>query len=255
MNYQLLSLALNTPLEQLLELPYAIRIAYSAGDDLRGYNAEQLQQLLTCLNEMIEEAVQHTQSKPDLEDVRRDDERDLDWLHQVVAEEDWLQPWDDPEVSAQDYYRVLSLYKLGCAIEAWTGTDQTVFSKSVVTAMMESLEALTSADLLPPQVSLEEEIERAWRAGMTPDTPAQWSVMEQVKHVQSAIAKKAADKRHHKHRQAKERALALYFESQYASIELAGTIIGEQVFMAPRTVVKWILEARKARRVTKDQQS
>ena len=42
MNPHLLTLALTTPLEQLLELPNAVRIAACARDDLQKFSAELL---------------------------------------------------------------------------------------------------------------------------------------------------------------------------------------------------------------------
>ena len=41
MNPHLLTLALTTPLEQLLELPNAVRIAACAQEDLQRFSAEQ----------------------------------------------------------------------------------------------------------------------------------------------------------------------------------------------------------------------
>jgi len=65
MDPKLLTLLLDTPLENLLGLPQAIQIAYSAREALSAYTHRQLQQLLVSINGMIEAAVQHQRAKAD----------------------------------------------------------------------------------------------------------------------------------------------------------------------------------------------
>lgn len=57
MNPHLLTLALTTPLEQLLELPNAIRIASSAREDLQHFSHDQLQEMLASVDAMITDTV------------------------------------------------------------------------------------------------------------------------------------------------------------------------------------------------------
>lgn len=63
MNPHLLTLALTTPLEQLLELPNAVRIAACARDDLQTFSAEQLHQMLACMDAAITDTVALAQIK------------------------------------------------------------------------------------------------------------------------------------------------------------------------------------------------
>jgi len=50
MNPQLLMLGLETPLENLLELPQAVQIAFAIREELTAYSPRQLQELLGCIN-------------------------------------------------------------------------------------------------------------------------------------------------------------------------------------------------------------
>lgn len=99
------------------------------------------------------------------------------------------------------------------------------------------------AELFPRLPTLEGEIADAWHEGMSPQT----NIDALLKEAQSQVARGAADKRHLKNRQAKERALELYFSCEYASVDVAASIISEQVFKAPRTISRWISEAREVR--------
>jgi hypothetical protein len=63
----------------------------------------------------------------------------------------------------------------------------------------------------------------------------------------SQKAKAAAVKKHQPNHAARRRAIELYTSKNYSSIEAAAQIIAVQVFMAPRTVAKWIYDERKGR--------
>ena len=63
MNPHLLTLALTTPLEQLLELPNAVRIAACAREDLQRFSAEQLAQMLASMDAAITDTVTLAQIK------------------------------------------------------------------------------------------------------------------------------------------------------------------------------------------------
>lgn len=251
MNPQMLTLALDTPLEALVELPQAIRILTALRRDLPDYDEHQREGLLGCINGMIELAVEHGRRVTDDRDMSREDERDIEWLSDAIADQRLLMPTDVGPVSVHDYYRILSLYKLGCAIDAAFRERRGVLEASAVVHLLEALEALMMAELLPVIPPLRDEIDLAWHDGLTPQT----NVDIQLKEAQSETARKAADKRHEKNRQAKVRAIELYFEREYASVEVAATIIAEQVFKAPRTVARWITEARKLRTPTSEDDS
>ncbi len=132
MNTQLLALALDTPLEKLPGLPQAIRIVTPNRADLSGYSPRQLEGLLACVNGMIEAAIQNARSNSDDADVARDDERDLDWLSDAILSQDLMVPAGMTEVITQDYLRVLSVYKLGCAISESFQAERINLNESVV---------------------------------------------------------------------------------------------------------------------------
>lgn len=246
MHPNLLTVLLDTPLENLLDLPQAIQIVYAAREDLSAYSNQELQQLLVCINGMIEAAVQDQRAKDGGDIFTRQDERDLEWLGDAISHEHLLVPAGMGKVDHRDYYRVLALYKLGSAYrDAWRD-DRIVFSEPAVAALMEAQEAWLMAELLPKRRPLSEEIEEAWCRGLRPDP----DVSEEVRQARSQTAQHAADVRHDHNRKAKQRALALYFEQDFPTIELAAAIIAKQVHRAPRTVRNWIFEVRRARGMT-----
>ena len=63
MNPHLLTLALTTPLEQLLELPNAVRIAACAREDLQRFSAELLALMLASMDAAITDTVTLAQIK------------------------------------------------------------------------------------------------------------------------------------------------------------------------------------------------
>jgi len=63
----------------------------------------------------------------------------------------------------------------------------------------------------------------------------------------SQKAKAAAVKKHQPNHAARVRAIELYASKNYSSVEAAAQAIAAQVFMAPRTVAKWIYDERKGR--------
>jgi len=109
--------------------------------------------------------------------------------------------------------------------------------------LMEALEAVLLSDLLPDVESVEAVVERAWREGLTPPV----DVAHEVKRAKSQGGRKAADIRHATNREAKTRALELYWNGKYSSIDAATKIIGAQVFRSPATVRNWIFEDRRQR--------
>lgn len=242
MKTQLLTLALDTPLEDMLGLPQAIRIVTSVKDELSAYSPDQLHDILRCVNGMIEAAVQESKIGNEDESCERNDQRDLDWLIGAINHDHLLVPASLPGINDRDYFRVLALHKVGCAID----TSQIGLNEDAVAALLEALESVMLADLLPERQGWKKLLDDAWYAGLRPDA----EVTEEGQEALSRVAQKAANIRHGKNRQAKTKALELYFGSAYSSIEVAAEIIAEQVYRAPSTIRRWIFEARKARGLT-----
>ena len=76
---------------------------------------------------------------------------------------------------------------------------------------MESLESLVLADLLPEPPSMEQLIEEAWKAGLTPEPVA----ADEVRKAQSQAVRRAADARHASNRAARQKALELFASNTY----------------------------------------
>ncbi len=226
MNPELLALALRTPLEQLLALPNAIRIVVLAKEELVRFDDDQLQELLAWIDATILQAAALD------EDAARDDERDLDWLMRAIEHHEVVALEDGTSFGFRDCYRVLALYKLGVVIDAVGDPSAGVLGVSVTAVLMEALEAVLLSDLLPDVESVEAVVERAWREGLTPPV----DVAHEVKRAKSQGGRKAADIRHATNREAKTRALELYRNGKYSSIDAATKIIGAQVFRSQATV-------------------
>lgn len=241
MNPHLLTLALTTPLEQLLGLPNAVRIAASAREDLQRFSPEQLQQMLVCMDTAITDTVASAQANYGSGLVGRGEQRDLDWFLEVLNEARWLRVKTVPAASDQDYFRVLALYKLGEVIDATEDASPVAFSAPVVATLMEALESLMLADLSPDSPSTEQIMEDAWKAGLTPEADA----ADVVRKAQSQGGRKAAHARHASNRAAKQKALELFAASTYRTKEEAYRIIGAQVCKAPGTIKNWIAGLQK----------
>ena len=235
MNPHLLTLALTTPLEQLLELPNAVRIAACAREDLQRFSAEQLQRMLASMDAAITDTVTLAQIKNGGELADRHEQRDLDWFIEVTNQAEWPRLRSAPATDC-DYLRLLALYKLGEVIDATEGTPPVALVSPVVATLMESLESLVLADLLPESPSTEQIIEEAWKAGLTPDPVA----ADEVRKAQSQAVRRAADARHASNRAAKQKALELFASNTYRTKEEAYRIIGAQVCKAPGTIKNWI---------------
>lgn len=235
MNPHLLTLALTTPLEQLLELPNAVRVAACAREDLQRFSAELLQQMLAGMDAAITDAVALAQVKYGGALVSRDEQRDLDWFIEVTNQAEWPR-LRSASATDRDYLRLLALYKLGVVIEATTDTPPGIIIRPAVDALMESLESLVLAELLPESPTTEQIIEEAWKAGLTPEPVA----ADEVRKAQSQAGRQAADARHANNRAAKQKALELFASNTYRTKEEAYRIIGAQVCKAPGTIKNWI---------------
>lgn len=195
----LLTLALSTPLEQLLELPNAVRIAACAREDLQRFSTEQLQRMLADMDAAITDAVALAQIKHGSELVSRSEQRDLDWFIEVTNQAEWLR-LRSATATDRDYFRLLALYKLGVVIETTSDTPPGIIIRPVVEALMEALESMLLADLLPESPSTVQIIEEAWKAGLTSEPIA----ADEVRKAQSHAGRQAADARHASNRAAAE---------------------------------------------------
>lgn len=244
MKPQLLTLALDTPLEDLLGLPNGVEIAYSLRSDLAHCSAAELHDTLAAIDTLISAEQQTFRSIPgvDDEDVRssRELNRDIDWLDDAIRFQPLPRLKDGTAVGAQDLYRVLALYKLGAAIDATQGSDNVQFSRTVVEDILDATKAMMMAK--SPIETWEQALAKAWHAGLSPDT----EVEAGVKKAQSQAGRNAANVRHASNRAAKKKALELFFSNNYRTQEDAYRIIGAQVCRAPGTVRNWILVAKKA---------
>ena len=135
MNPHLLTLALTTPLEQLLELPNAVRIAACAREDLQHFSTEQLQRMLANMDAAITDTVTLAQMKHGGELVSRHEQRDLDWFIEVTNQAEWPRLRSAPATDC-DYLRLLALYKLGVVIEATADTPSGVIIRPAVDALI-----------------------------------------------------------------------------------------------------------------------
>lgn len=243
MNPRHLTLALRTPLEELLGLPNGIRITLWAREDLARFTEEQLQELLAWSEAMIQQKVMKEQSEPGGGIVERADNRDFDWLMRSFQNHETFSLRDGTPFGFRDVYRVLALAKIGFVIDATGDLSTDILVPPVAAALMEALEAVLLAEVLPDVESVEAIVERAWRDGLCPDP----DYRDEVKRAQSQSGRKAAEIRHATNRAVKARALELYWNGEYSGIDAAAKIIGAQVFRSTVTVRNWIFEDRKRR--------
>ncbi len=243
MNPQLLTLALDTPLENLLGLPNGIEIAYRLRSELAQYRPAELHNILEVIGALIltERQTFRPIAGVDDEDIHsaREANRDIDWLDDAIRFQPLPRLKDGTTVDTQDMYRVLALYKLGAAIGATRDSDSVQFSGAVVEDLLEATKAMMQAQL--PIKTWEQALDQAWHAGLSPDT----EVEVEVKKAQSQGGRHAANARHAANRAAKKKALEIFFSNNYRTQEEACRIIGEQVCRAPGTVRNWIQDAKK----------
>ena len=241
MDPQLLTLAGNTPLDDLVGLPNGIEIAYSVVDDLAHRSFDEQRQILQIIAEMIEVEQTLPRSLPGLSDedfrTARDAYRDFEWLCDALKFQPLPSLFDGTEVSPQDMYNVLALYKLGEVIAATRGSNYQQFPNSVVENLIESTKAMIKAMISTR--AMEQKSAKTKRAEQTKE--------EIIAQARSEAAQAAANIRHKAGRIAKEKAIRLYFEGTFPSVDYASMVIADQVFKAPRTVANWISEAKKQR--------
>ena len=246
MKPQLLTLALDTPLEDLLGLPNGVEIAYSLRSELAHYRPTQLHDILAAIDALIATEQQTFRSIPGIDDEEiqsaREQNRDIDWLDDAIRFQPLPLLKGGITVGAQALYRVLALYKLGAVIDATQGRDNTQFSRTVVEDILEATKAMALAK--PPTETWEQSLSQVWQEGLKPD-PDEEDIIAKAR---SEAAQSAANIRHLPNRIAREKALKLYFEDTFPSVDYASMVIGEQVFKAPRTVANWIAEAKKKSR-------
>ena len=243
MNSQHLHLALTTPLEELLTIPQGVQLAHNVREGLEGIAPEQAVAILRAINGMIESGLQAERDASGDELITRDENRDVEWLMQALADENHLIPAGQPHIPNHIYFLVMAAFKLGGVVEQRLSYKTTHFPAAAVATLLEAQEAWAYAELLPSAQPVRETIETAWSRGLTPDSLGS----EDFKKLQSKQAKKAADSRHQSNRIAKQRALELYFATNHSTIDAAAASIASQVFRAPGTVRNWIFAARRAR--------
>lgn len=246
-----LNLALTTPLENLLPLPDAVGMVTTLREDLAHLEPAQLQTLLVCVDDGINEAVSaELWASGGL--ITRADRRDLEWL--LAASNHWHEESCALPFSAnwRDVLHVFALYKIGEVINATCDVPPIAFSFAVVALLLEAKEAWLLAQTLPEPTSLEREIEEAWSAGLRPDTLppttiSSFSIEAAITASKQQAGRKAADVRHQHNREIKQTGLDLYFNGQFRTDEEAFHVIGTQLHRAPGTVKNWVLAAKKAR--------
>ncbi len=111
--------------------------------------------MLASIDAAITDTVTLAQIKHGGELVNRREQRDLDWFIEVTNQAEWPR-LRSATTTDRDYLRLLALYKLGAVIEATADTPPGIIIRPAVEALMESLESLVLADLLPesgPQLS------------------------------------------------------------------------------------------------------
>jgi hypothetical protein len=243
MDPQLLTLAGDTPLDDLVGLPNGIEITYSVVGDLAHRSFDEQRQILQIIAEMIEVEQTLPRSLPGLSDedfrTARDAYRDFEWLCDALKFQPLPRLFDGTEVSPQDLYNVLALYKLGEVIAATRGSDYQQFPNSVVENLIESTKAMIKAMVSTKAVEQKSAKLKTKRAEQTRE--------EIIAQARSEAAQAAANIRHKAGRIAKEKAIRLYFEGTFPSVDYASAVIADQVFKAPRTVANWISEAKKKR--------
>lgn len=249
MKPQLLTLALDTPLENLLDLPNGVELAYSLRSELERYSPAQLRDIVAAIDTLIATERKTIRSIPGFDDGEihsaRELNRDIDWLGDAIQFQPLPRLHDETPIGAEDLYRVLALYKLGAVIDATQGCDNSGFDKAVVEDILEATKAMTLAR--SPIETWEQALEKAWHGGIRPDP----SLSVELQNERSKAAKKAADSRHAKNREIKQRALDIYFKEDFQNIEDAIKVISKLVSRAPTTVRDWLYEARRERGLTR----
>lgn len=244
MNPELLALALRTPLEHLVDVPNAIRIAIWSKEELARFDEGQLRELLAWIDANIQQAVAQAQSEPGGGIVERGDERDFDWLMRAIENHKVYALADGTPFNFRDGYRVLALHKLGAVIDAVGNPSAGILTAPVAALLMEALEAVLLADVLPDVESVETIVERAWREGLTLPSASDVEVAKAV----SQTSRKLNDILHAQNRETKRKGIDLYFSNTYDTDELAYRVIGTQVCRSPGTVRNWILEEKQKRK-------
>lgn len=252
MNPYFLHLALTTPLENLLALPNATGLAASLREDLAHLDPAQLQALLVCVDDWINDAVVENIWRHG-GGLSRADRSDLEWL--LAASDHWHEEESDLPFAAnwRDVLHLFALYKIGEVINATCDVPPIAFSFAVVALLLEAQEANMLAALLPEPTSLERELEEAWCAGLRPDAlpptnVSAFSIEAAISASKQQAGRKAADVRHRHNRAVKQAGLELYFNGHFRTDDEAFQIIAAKLHRAPGTVKNWVLAAKKVRR-------
>lgn len=245
--------ALNTQLENLLPLPDVVGMVATLREEIAHLEPAQLQTLLVCVEDGINEAVA-AELWASVGLIARADRRDVDWW--LAASDDWqAMLFDLPfKVSWHDMLNLFALVKMGEVIEATCDALPVAFSFPVVALLLEAKEAWLLAQTLPAPEPLEHIIKQAWCAGLKPEAstapsyPGVLSIEAAVTSAKQQAGRKAADVRHQHNRDVKQAGLAMYFNGQFRTDDEAFHLIAAQLHRAPGTVKNWVLAAKKTHR-------
>lgn len=238
---------------------FALRdIAERARTLLHGASAEQIIQLAESIDWMIDPGLSRadtdalSQSEPPID---RGMHSDAKWLSDFISAYD-LQPATGASFPHRHHaFAVLALWQVVDALlsiqpdldvighhvkdvpESASVERQLMYAGKYV---VDAMEAICVAERL-----FEQHNSNRLAQVLCPDCGDELKAA--VKTRISQKAKAAAVKKHQPNHAARRRAIELYASKNYSSVEAAAQTIAAQVFMAPRTVAKWIYDERKGR--------
>lgn len=238
---------------------FALRdIAERARTLLHGASVEQIIQLAESVEWMIGSGLSRAREdalSEDQDPVARGMHSDAKWLIDFISAYD-VQPPTGKEFPHQHHaFAVLALWQVADAVLS-VQPDLDVIghhvkdvpeSASVERQLMhagkyviDAMEAICVAEKLFEQHNNN-------RLSVILIPSAEDEIKTAVKTRISLQAQAAAIEKHKTSHAARVRAIELYSSRNYSSVEAAAQTIAAQVFMAPRTVAKWIYDERKGR--------
>lgn len=238
---------------------FALRdIAERARTLLRGASAEQIIQLAESIDWMIDSGLSRadndalSQGEPTVDRCMHSDAK---WLNDFISAYD-VQPPTGAEFPHRHHaFAVLALWQVVDALlsiqpdldvighhvkdvpESASVERQLMYAGKYV---IDAMEAICVAERLFEQ-------HNSKRLAQVLLSHCDDELKAAVKTRISQKAKAAAVKKHQPNHAARVRAIELYTSRNYSSVEAAAQTIAVQVFMAPRTVAKWIYDERKGR--------
>jgi len=238
LDYKLVELGKDAPPEVLSRLPQGPHISFSAAHHLKQFSTEQQQALLISLDNAIATLIGiERELAPEL-DIERADERDLHWIH-ISCEHYNFDFYDDiPGVNNGHFFALYALHQLGAAIGHIRQLPNNQFNEESVVCLVDAVESMSTARHM---------FERELRIAVTPkvDVWASWgvpklSVKEQIKIAKTESSKRAASFRHIGTYEAQAKAIEMFNQRKYVSLEAAASHIAPHVYMTNRSVAKWL---------------